>query len=154
MTERNKNGYKLGKRYEVVKATTKPGDSVTLGDKEFKFGGNGSFYLSDSGIANELESVYGHRKGNGDVVISPVTFADQDHRYTFGTSKAFSDAWDAFEKRRQQRELVNNPQKRKQAANKRGGMNEKIQRQKHEGRDGREVRPDGGRNAQERDGTG
>lgn len=133
--------YKPGKRYEVVKATTKNINGVRLDKQEYKFGGNGSFMLSDPGAAKEIEKEYGHREGNGDVVVSPVTIEEPGHKYTFGPSSSFAKAWDEFEKRRKdkgewvldenqewtlvQRELVNNPPKRQTAANKRGGRNGK-----------------------------
>jgi hypothetical protein len=88
------------KKYEVIKATTKNMKGVNVGGRKYKFGGNGSFTLSDSGVAAEIEQEYGHHKGNGDVVVSPINIEEHGHKYTFGPNKRYAKAWEALIERR------------------------------------------------------
>ena len=80
----NKYRNRPGRKFEVIKATQKPSNEVVLGDRHFKFGRQGAFYLNDAGIAAEIEKEFGHKKGNGDVVISPIELVDAEgHRWNF-----------------------------------------------------------------------
>jgi hypothetical protein len=101
MKYRKPSPQKLGKRFEVIKATTKPIDGIDVGGKHYKFGPNGAMYLSDSGVAAEIEQVYGHRKGNGDVTVSPVEFREHGHNYFFGApnTKEYRDNFDRIFRR-------------------------------------------------------
>ena len=92
--------YKPGKKFEVVKATKRPIKGLALDDKQFKFGRNGGFYVNDPGVARELERTYGHKKGNGDVVISEIRVADvEGHNYFFPIPEVpwRSDRWNPEE---------------------------------------------------------
>jgi hypothetical protein len=93
---------KTGKKFEVIKATTKPIDGIMVGDKNYKFGPNGSMYISDPGVAGEIEQEYGHHKGNGDVVVSPVTFVEPGHKYFFGAvvSRIYQENYDRIFRRK------------------------------------------------------
>lgn len=94
------NGINPGKKYEVIKATQREIDGVEVGGRKYKFGRNGGFMVNDKGAAREIEKEYGHREGNGEVVVSEVEIHEPGHNYKFGPSAAFSRAWDEFEKRR------------------------------------------------------
>ena len=84
-----------GMKYEVIKATTKDIDGINMDGFDYKFGPNGSMYLSDPGVAKEIDKEYGHREGNGDVTVSPVLFVEPGHRYFFGSgSRAFRENFD------------------------------------------------------------
>lgn len=85
-----------GKKFEVIKATTKDIDGLEIGGRKYRFGPNGSMYISDKGVANEIEKEFGHRVGNGDVTVSPVEVREPGHKYFFGaiTSQTFRDNFD------------------------------------------------------------
>ena len=85
-----------GKKYEVIKASQKNIDGVDVEGRNYKFGPNGSMYISDPGIANAIDKEYGHKEGNGDVVVSPVLFVEPGHKYFFGasTSRTFRENFD------------------------------------------------------------
>lgn len=71
---------------------------INVGGKDYNFGPNGSMYISDSGVAKEIEQEYGHRVGNGDVTVSPVEFREPGHTYFFGSpgSQRYRDNFDAI----------------------------------------------------------
>lgn len=95
MARYRKSPIRPGKKYEVIKATTKDIDGIDLGNRKYKFGPNGSMYINDSGVAKEIEQEYGHIKGNGDVVVSPVTISDgQKHFFGTPTSKQYAENYD------------------------------------------------------------
>ena len=87
------------KKYQVIKATTREIPGVTVGGKPRIFGKNGTFTVSDKGEAEEINKVLGI-KGTGEVVVTEDTIKEHGHTYRFGSSRAFSEAWEAFEKRR------------------------------------------------------
>jgi hypothetical protein len=90
------------KKYEVIRATTKEIPGVYVGGKERRFGKNGMFTTSDAGEAEEINKVLGV-KGTGEVVVTSHTEKEHGHTYTFGASKKFADAWDAFQKRKKKK---------------------------------------------------
>jgi hypothetical protein len=90
------------KKYQVIKATTRDIPGVTVGGRPKYFKKNGTLELNDAGEAAEIDKVLG-RKGTGEVVVVSNTEKEPGHRYIFGASKKFADAWDAFEKRRKQK---------------------------------------------------
>lgn len=74
------------KKYQVIKATTREIPGVYVGGKKRVFDRNGTFTVSDSGEANEINKVLG-AKGTGEVVVTPYkdhTTNEPGHRYTFG----------------------------------------------------------------------
>lgn len=108
------------KRYQVIKATTRELDGLTVGGRVKKFSPNGTFETDDAGEANEINKVLG-AKGTGEVVVTNYTEKEQGHTYTFGPSQKYADAWEAFEKRRKDKTPK---QKRVKRRGKRGGTHE------------------------------
>lgn len=88
------------KKYQVIKATTREIPGVYVGGRKKTFGKNGTFETDDLGEAEEIDKVLG-KKGTGEVVVTSYKEKEHGHTYTFGPSKKYADAWDAFEKRRQ-----------------------------------------------------
>lgn len=75
------------KRYQVIRATTKPLDNVTIDGRSMDIPANrGAFEVSDPGLAREVDARFGV-KGEvtpGDVVVVPINEApDPIHRRTF-----------------------------------------------------------------------
>jgi hypothetical protein len=89
----------MPKKYQVIKATTRDIPGVTVGGRPKYFKKNGTLELNDAGEANEINKVLG-AKGTGEVVVVPNTEKESGHKYTFGTSRKFADAWDAMMERR------------------------------------------------------
>lgn len=89
----------MPKKYQVIKATTKEISGLTVGGREKRFAKNGTFETNDPGEAAEIDKVLG-MKGTGEVVVTPYDQKEQGHTYTFGASRNFADAWEAFEQRR------------------------------------------------------
>ena len=89
----------MPKKYQVIKATTREIPGLTVGGRVKKFQRNGTFETNDAGEAKEIDKVLG-AKGTGEVVVTPYEDKEHGHTYTFGASKNFADAWEAFEKRR------------------------------------------------------
>jgi hypothetical protein len=87
------------RKFQVIKATTREIPGVTVGGRVKKFSPNGTFETADSGEAEEIDKVLG-AKGTGEVAVTSYTEKEPGHTYTFGPSKKFADAWEAFEKRR------------------------------------------------------
>jgi hypothetical protein len=80
----NKYGVKYGKKHIVVKATTKPNDTIRLDGREYKFKNGNSFYLNDAGAAKEMDKEFGSGKGGtGDVVVIEKEFREPGHNYRF-----------------------------------------------------------------------
>jgi hypothetical protein len=77
--------HKTGKAFEIVRATKKDDPGIMVGGKYYEYGPNGTMYVRDPGVANEIEKELGHIKGTGDVVVSPVEFRDSIHRYRWFT---------------------------------------------------------------------
>jgi hypothetical protein len=92
----------MPKKYQVIKATTRDIPGVTVGGRPKYFKENGTFETNDPGEANEINKVLG-AKGTGEVVVVSNTEKEQGHKYTFGTSQRFADAWDEMMKRRKQK---------------------------------------------------
>jgi hypothetical protein len=87
------------KKYQVIKATKREIPGLAVGGRVKKFSRNGTFETDDAGEAAEIDKVLG-RKGTGEVVVTSHNKKEPGHTYTFGPSKTFADAWEAFEKRR------------------------------------------------------
>ena len=83
------------KKYQVIKATTKEIEGLTVGGRVKKFKKNGSLELDDAGEAAEINKVLG-RKGTGEVVVTSYDEKEPGHRYRFGgfTSNRARDNYD------------------------------------------------------------
>lgn len=87
-------------------------------------------YVDSESEARDIDAVYG-RGGSNEVWVKEQgnmtherTYKDDVHSYYFGASKKFSDAWDAFEKRRKDKiEDKSHPRKRKKRAAKKAEVN-------------------------------
>jgi hypothetical protein len=90
------------RKFQVIKATTREIPGVTVGGRIKKFSSNGTFETADPGEAEEIDKVLGV-KGTGEVAVTSYTEKEPGHTYTFGPSKNFSEAWEAFEKRRKKK---------------------------------------------------
>ena len=115
------------KAYLVMPRNTgimQTGLKTAKGTLKFKKGKT-HMMVSDEGLANEIDTQHG-LKGTGDVWVAEdqrgESFLRDDgpqgvgvHRYFWGASPAFSNAWDAFEKRRKDKHGRNS----RTAANKR-----------------------------------
>lgn len=97
-------------KHEIIKATRKDIDGISLGDKQVKFGANGVAYTDDDGLAKEIKETYG-RKGTGDVVVTNFKDKEEGHRYSFGSTRRFSNAWARFEARRTDRKSKTQPER-------------------------------------------
>jgi hypothetical protein len=93
----------MTKKYQVIKATTREIPGLTVGGRVKKFAGNGTFETSDPGEAAEIDKVLG-AKGTGEVVVISQDQKEPGHKYIFGPSPSFSRAWEAFEKRRRDKQ--------------------------------------------------
>ncbi len=96
------------KKWRVIKNTTSETvTGVDVGDQKMAFGRNGTFTVSDPQLARDIDKVYG-RRGNQQVAVVPTndpTTRELGHTYFFGPSQKFSNAWDAFEKRRKDKKV-------------------------------------------------
>ena len=92
----------MAKKYHIIKATTKD-MTPTLDGELFPLAPNGSAVVNDSGIAAEIDQVYGN-KGTGEVVVAEQkdTAGEPDHTYFFGgkNSKEWDDFWKRYEKKK------------------------------------------------------
>lgn len=86
------------------------------GKLKFKKGAS-SMMIGDEGLANEIDKVHG-LKGSGDVWVHEdprsESFLRDDgregrgiHRYFWGASPRYANAWDEFEKRRKDKKVKN-----------------------------------------------
>lgn len=91
----------MAKKYQIIKATTKEIEGVTVGGKVRKFGKNGTFETSDAGEAREIDKVLGAR-ATGEVVVTSYKEKEHGHTYTFGpmTSKNADEFWKRYEKKK------------------------------------------------------
>lgn len=84
-------------------------DGVATSKGNLDFKGRSMMYVTDD-VADEIDQTQG-LKGDGDVWVheDPILNwttrykADGVHSYIFGSSPSYSDAWEAFEKRREDR---------------------------------------------------
>jgi len=82
--------YKPGKRQMVMKATTNPDfTSVEVGGRKMDFNGKNYFYVKDKKVADEIQAKYKHN-----VAMGPVEFAEAGHKYKFGYSPSYAEAYD------------------------------------------------------------
>jgi hypothetical protein len=71
------------KKFQIIKNTTRDDvQGVSLGDKKMRFGYNGTFTTTDSGLAQEIDKVYG-RKGNQQVAVIQSETKEPGHNYRF-----------------------------------------------------------------------
>lgn len=94
------------KKFQAIKADIGDYKGVVHDGKEHRFRGDDTFIIEDEGLARELDSMYG-KKGTQKLAITDYDdheTKELDHTYTFGASKKFSDAWEAFEKRRKNKQ--------------------------------------------------
>lgn len=121
------------KAYLVMPRTTQIAESgLKTGKGTLKFkGGKTSMMVGDEALAKEIDTQHG-LKGTGDVWVAEdqraESFLRDDgpvgvgvHRYFWGQSQRYANAWDEFEKRRKDKSKVRNAQ----ATRKRGGRYEK-----------------------------
>ncbi len=104
----------MKKKYEVIKATTREIPGVYVGGRERRFAKNGMFTVSDPGEAAEINKVLG-AKGTGEVVVTSYEQKEHGHKYKFGASQKFANAWDEFEKRRKDKLQKKRKRRRKGA---------------------------------------
>lgn len=103
------------KRFMVVPRTPEAKENgIVTGKGHRKFHGHGAFFVSDAAEADEIDTRYGLKGRKSDVWVQedPVyewhlhhdgsTFGHNitTHHNTFGPTRNFANAWDAFEKRR------------------------------------------------------
>jgi hypothetical protein len=90
------------KKFQAIKADVGDYKGIRHDGKEYRFRGDDTFIIDDEGLAREMDQTYGV-KGTQKVSLVPYTDKttnEPGHRYTFGPSVQFANAWDAFEKRR------------------------------------------------------
>lgn len=127
------------KAYLVMSRNEKVLDSGLKTDKgNLKFKkGKTSMIVGDSALANEIDKVHG-LKGTGDVWVhedpQSEPFLRDDgaqgmgvHKYFWGASKGFANAWEEFEKRRKDKNEKNNehPETTEASENKRSKKGKK-----------------------------
>ena len=96
------------KKFQAIKADVGNYEGIRHEGKEYRFGSDDTFILDDEGLARELDQTYG-RKGTQKVAITAyddTTTREPGHKYTFGPTARFAEAWDAFEKRRKRRNVA------------------------------------------------
>lgn len=78
------------KKYEFVRATTKPLRELEVGGRHLRLKRNGTAETFDPGLARDIEQKYGnHRRAahRGDVVVNEIDYEDptreRGHTYTF-----------------------------------------------------------------------
>lgn len=85
------------KKFKVIKNTTQPEfKGVKHDGKDMKFRRDGTFVVSDTGLAAEIDKVHG-RRGNQSVAVVPYTDKETNepgHRYFFGSTPAYSEGWE------------------------------------------------------------
>lgn len=89
------------KMWEFLKMNGKKFDQVRLGDKVMQLHGpSGYFKTEDKGLARDIHQRFGVSKyGTADLIMNEVdsdklAITDPGHRYFFGASKRYSDAWE------------------------------------------------------------
>lgn len=96
------------KKFQAIKADVGDYKGIRHDGKEYRFRGDDTFIIKDEGLARELDSMYG-KKGTQKLAITPyddTETREPGHSYTFGSSPRFSQAWDAFERRRKRKSHV------------------------------------------------
>lgn len=73
----------MPKKYQVIRATTKPIDGVTVNGQEMKFGRSGGFEVSDKGTRDAIEQQYGSGP-MPDVILTERDHVDPGHRNFWG----------------------------------------------------------------------
>ena len=71
-------------KWEVIRATRRPLESVDVDGKQMKFGKDGAFRVNDEGVAAAIREEYARK---GDVTVTRIRYpgaADRGHRYFFG----------------------------------------------------------------------
>ena len=71
-------------KWEVIRATRRPLESVDVDGKQMKFGRDGAFRVNDEGVAAAIREEYARK---GDVTVTRIRYpgaADRGHRYFFG----------------------------------------------------------------------
>lgn len=113
---------KTGRRFVVKPRTQKAmekGLSTTKG--KIGFGGKTQKILTDESLAREIDTEYGVSSGKRDVYVyeddrlawhdahdkqtDGMNHDKGGHRYFFGPSESFANAWEAFEKRRKDKKV-------------------------------------------------
>lgn len=87
--------------YEVVNNNANK-KGLRVGRKFYRYGRNGMFTVKDPEVGKEIKKQY-----DLDAVVNEVelqTNIEPGHTYTFGSSKKYAEAWEAFEKRRKENE--------------------------------------------------
>lgn len=93
------------KKFQAIKADTGDYEGIRHDGKEYRFQDNGTFVVEDEGLAREMESIYG-KKGTQKIAFAPYDdheTRELGHRYTFGPTSGFAQAWEAYERRRKRR---------------------------------------------------
>jgi hypothetical protein len=90
-------------KWKVIRNSTRKGfNGVDIGSEHRRFERDGTFVVDDPQLSRDIDKMYG-RRGNQTVAVVPhndSSTRELGHTYTFGPSKTFADAWEAFEKRR------------------------------------------------------
>ena len=71
-------------KWEVIRATRRPLESVDVDGKQMKFGKDGAFRVNDEGVAAAIREEYARK---GDVTVTRIRYpgaADRGHYYFFG----------------------------------------------------------------------
>ena len=71
-------------KWEVIRATRRPLESVDVDGKQMKFGKDGAFRVNDEGVAAAIREEYAKK---GDVTVTRIRYpgaADRGHYYFFG----------------------------------------------------------------------
>jgi len=71
-------------KWEVIRATRRPLESVDVDGKQMKFGRDGAFRVNDEGVAAAIREEYARK---GDVTVTRIRYpgaADRGHYYFFG----------------------------------------------------------------------
>ena len=71
-------------KWEVIRATRRPLESVDVDGKQMKFGRDGAFRVNDEGVAAAIREEYARK---GDVTVTRIRYPgahDRGHRYFFG----------------------------------------------------------------------
>lgn len=72
-------------KWEVIKSTTRPLDSLDVDGQQMSFGRDNAFRVSDPGVADAIRQTYAKR---GDVTVTRIRYPsvhDRGHRYHFGS---------------------------------------------------------------------
>ena len=74
----------VGKKWEVIRATRRPLESIEVDGKKMKFGKDGAFRVSDEGVAAAIREEYAKK---GDVTVTRIRYPgahDRGHYYFWG----------------------------------------------------------------------